>query len=103
LNQSWCSIRIKKGAKKLLPPQNQWNFRVFHASRGQSSCREYYNFWLVQAGWPQSHSSVVSPFAASQYAEQYFWPAGAMQRQPSIAHFFASAIFFLRCYFHSDA
>jgi len=31
-----------------------------------------YNFWLAHAGWPQSHSSVVSPFAASQYAEQYF-------------------------------
>jgi hypothetical protein len=23
-----------------------------------------YNFWLAQAGWPQSHSSFVSLFAA---------------------------------------
>jgi hypothetical protein len=33
----------------------------------------------------------MAPFAAAQYAEQYFSPAGTVQRQPSIAHFFESA------------
>jgi hypothetical protein len=30
-------------------------------------------------------------FAASQYAEQYFSPCGAMHKQPFIAHFLGSA------------
>ena len=37
------------------------------------------------------HSSVVSPLAVSQYAEQNFWPGGTVHRQPSIAHLFESA------------
>jgi hypothetical protein len=67
-----------------------WNFKGSGASLPLTVNQ---SFCAAQAGWPQSHSSVVSPFAASQYAEQYFWPAGAIQRQPSIAHFFASAMF----------
>jgi hypothetical protein len=94
---------IRKGREKSFICRQISGTSESFMHRAQWSCGECYNFWLAQAGWPQSHSSVVSPFAASQYAEQYFWPAGAMQRQPSIAHFFASAIVFLPCYFHSDA
>src|SRR5882757_3522865 len=73
LNQSWCSARIKKDAKNLQIWRNfGTSAPLMHlADHGPGSCGEYYNFWLAQAGWPQSHSSVVSPFAASQYAEQY--------------------------------
>ena len=73
---------------------------------------ESYSFWPSQAVWPQSHSSFMAPFAAAQYAEQYFSPAGTEQRQPSIAHFFESAamipptnfeISFWECLVYSDA